>query len=164
MLAAASPQDYNRAREQIAGAARPADPLPAGALGEGDGAAAAARIAREQARLSAVPDGFRPDPAMVAALPRVMNRKWQSFADALESATRARPVSPGELLQLSGMSESWVHQMLRRLAGLGAVVQVGRGRYAGAGGDVAAAMEAVRAADDDLLREFRQSRRRVNSA
>jgi hypothetical protein len=164
MLAAASPQDYNAASADLAEAVRPAEPLPAAAPGEGDGAAAAARIAREQARLAAVPDDFRPDPAMVAALPRVMNRKWQSFADALESATRARPVSPGQLLELSGMSESWVHQMLRRLAGLGAVAQVGRGRYAGEGGGVAAAMEVIRAADDDLLREFARSRRRVNSA
>ena len=166
MLAAASPHDYNQASEQIAEAVRPSGPLPASAPGEGDGAAVAARIAQEQARLAAVPDDFRPDPAMVATLPRVMNRKWQSFADALESANRARPVSPGQLTELSGMSESWVHQMLRRLAGLEAVTQVSRGRYAPAGsdGDVAAAMEVIRAADDDLLREFRQSRRRVNSA
>ncbi len=166
MLAAASPQDYHAASGQMTGVLQAAGPLPAAAPGEGDGAAAAARLAQEQARLPAVPAGFRPDPAMVAALPRVMNRKRASFADALESATRARPVSPGQLTELSGMSESWVHQMLRRLAGLGAVVQVGRGRYApaGADGDVAAAMEAVRSADDGLLREFRQSRRRVNSA
>ena len=64
------------------------------------------------------------------------------------------------------MSESWVHQMLKRLAGLGVVAQVSRGRYAPAGpdGDVATAMDVIRAADDDLLREFRESRRRVNSA
>jgi hypothetical protein len=163
MLAAASPHDYNRASGQIAEAARPAGPLPASAPGEGDGAAAAARIDQEQGRLASVPDDFRPDPAMVAALPRVMNRKWASFADALESATRTRPVSPGQLTELSGMSESWVHQQLRRLADLGAAVQIGRGRYAG-DGDVAAAMEVIRSADDDLLREFRESRRRVHSA
>jgi hypothetical protein len=166
MLAAASPQDYHAASGQIADAIRPADPLPAAAPGEGDGAQVAARIAQEQARLAAVPDDFRPDPAMVAALPRVMNRKWASFADALEQATRGRPVSPGQLTELSGMSESWVHQMLKRLSGLEVVTQVSRGRYAPAGsdGDVAAAMEVIRSADDDLLREFRQSRRRVNSA
>ena len=163
MMAAASPHDYNRASEQIAEAARPAEALPASAPGEGDGAAVAARIAREQARLAAVPGDFRPDPAMVAALPRVMSRKQQSFADALESATRSRPVSPGQLTELSGMSESWVHQQLRRLADLGAAVQVSRGRYAG-DGDVAAAMEVIRSADDHLLREYRESRRRVHSA
>jgi hypothetical protein len=163
MMAAASPQDYHQASAGIAAATRPDSPLPASAPGEGDGAAVAARIAREQARLSAVPDDFRPDPQLVAALPRVMNRKWASFADALESATRSRPVSPGQLTELSGMSESWVHQQLRRLADLGAAVQIGRGRYAG-DGDVAAAMEVIRSADDDLLREFRESRRRVHSA
>ena len=161
MLAAAGPQEFDEASREIADAIRPAEPLPSAVPGEGDGAAVAARLEQERSRLSAIPDDFTPSPALVARLPGALNRKWQSFADALESSSRARPVSPGQLRELSGMSESWVHPMLRRLAEAGAVTQVSRGRYAAAGqdGEVAAAMIAIRTADDDLLREFRTSRK-----
>jgi hypothetical protein len=137
----------------------PPEPSPAPAPGEGDAAQAAARI---QAELDEVHRGLPRDfrPAKVNLGP-VIARQKDAFATALESAPPGG-ISPAQLKEESGLSESWVHQQLRALVDLGTVTQLGRGRYAPvAGQDIRQAMAAIKENADRLHRE---ARRMVNAA
>jgi hypothetical protein len=103
------------------------------------------------------PDGFRPDPALVRALPRVMAAQREKFAALLEAAAPAAPATPKDLAAASGMGRTWVHAQLGGLAELGLVTQVSRGRYASVpGADIAAGLAEIRARADRLAADARQ--------
>src|SRR5262249_21752782 len=123
-MAASSPAQAFAARPG------PPEPQPAAAPGEGDARAAAARIAAE---LDATYGGLEDvRPAKVNLAPAITREK-EAFAAALESAPRGG-ISPAQLAAESGRGRTWVHGQLTALAALGAVTQIGRGRYAPAPG------------------------------
>jgi hypothetical protein len=137
----------------------PPEPSPAPAPGEGDAAQAAARI---QAELDEVHRGLPRDfrPAKVNLGP-VIARQKDAFATALESAP-AGGISPKQLAEESGRSRTWVHGQLNALVDLGAVTQIGYGRYAPVDGhDIRRALAAIKENGDRLHRE---ARRMVNAA
>jgi hypothetical protein len=137
----------------------PPGPSPSTAPGEGDAAQAAARIAAELDEVHrGLPRDFRP--AKVNLGP-VIARQKDAFAVALESAPPGG-ISPAQLAEESGRGRTWVHGQLGALVDLGAVTQLGRGRYAPADGqDIRQAMAAIKENGDRLHREARQM---VNAA
>jgi len=131
----------------------PPEPQPAPAPGEGDAKQAAARIQAEMDELY----GGRTDvnPAKVNLGP-VITRQKEAFAAALESAPPGG-ISPAQLAAESGRGRTWVHGQLTALVDLGAVTQIGRGRYVPAAGqDIRRALAAIRENGDRLHREARQ--------
>lgn len=140
-------------------AAAPTEPAPSREPGDGDAKAAAARIAAELDEVHrGVPAGYRPPKANLSP---VITRQKDAFATALESAPD-QGVSPTQLIEESGRSSSWVYAMLRSLVEIGAVTQLGRGRYQPAAGeDIREAMRAIDAGNEALYREARAT---VNAA
>jgi hypothetical protein len=104
-----------------------------------------------------LPAGFRPDPAAVRALPRVMAAQRAAFCHHLETATAAAPVTPRDLAARSGMSRSWVFARMAGLAELGLVTQASRGLYyAVPGADIAAGLAEITGRADRTAAEARQ--------
>jgi hypothetical protein len=122
-----------------------ASPPPA-EEGTDTGAAVAAMIAAETEG-----DDIAPTAAGAARARGGVARGRDAFAAALASAGQDG-TSPADLTAASGMSRSWVHDMLARLADRGAAVKVRRGRYAPAPGtDIARALRDIEAGDTALL-------------
>ncbi|HMH94012.1 MAG TPA: hypothetical protein VK586_23400 [Streptosporangiaceae bacterium] len=110
------------------------------------GAAVAARIAAETEG-----DDIAPTAAGQARARGAVARGRDAFSAALAAAGQDG-ISPADLTAASGMSRSWVHDMLARLSDRGAAVKVRHGRYAAAPGtDVARALRDVEAGDTALL-------------
>ena len=132
--------------------------MPSPEPGTGDAAAAAARIAEESADLmNRVPDDFRPDPELVKRLPAMLASQEDRFADALESADTASPVTPKDLMSQSGFSSSWVHGRLAALAEIGQVTQVTRGRYVALpGADIRQGLQRIKDRNARLNAEARE--------
>lgn len=64
-------------------------------------------------------------------------------------------VTPAQLAAASGMGRTWVQQRLRYLVTAGAATQAGRGEYVMApGADIASALAAEKAGEDDALAAF----------
>jgi hypothetical protein len=122
------------------------------------------QINRDAAEFDVTDDDIRAAAASRAArgappldLGSVTERKYRLFADALHAATRDDPATPKQLIEASGLSESWVHPELQRLIEAGVAEKVGRGRYARiAGSDIWVAMEAIRGDGDRLAAEARE--------
>ncbi len=134
----------------LAHAAAAAGPPPS-EPGTGDGRAVAARI---EAELPAVPDGFRPSPV---DLRPVIIRQRAAFARALAGAAGRGGITPKQLAEESGMSTSWIHPVLKALAGQEAITQLRRGLYAPLpGADIHGALARVQADRDRLLGEARE--------
>lgn len=132
-------------------------PAPS-APGEGDGASVAARIDAE----TEGPDIPPPDKRAMARVATAMRQQKEAFADALAGASHG--ISPAQLQDESGMSSSWVHQMLAALTDRGAVTKIRRGLYAPVPGiDMHEAVRAVESGNDALLRDARQQIRRLQS-
>lgn len=133
------------------------DPVPSPAPGTGDAASAAARLAEDDALTAGLPDGFRPDPRLVAALPAVIATQQETFADVLQSATAASPVTPKDLASQSGRGRTWVHDRLSALVEGGFVTQVGRGQYVVLPGrNIRDGLAEIEARNEQLAREARQ--------
>jgi hypothetical protein len=145
------------AAEVIEQARHATQPVPSPEPGTGDARSAAARIAAESAAAPRLPDGFRPDPALVKQLGKVMTAQKDRFCDALEAATHDSPVTPQELIDASGMGRSWVFGRLSDLAEIGIVTQVSRKRYALVPGmDVRRGLAEIAERGRRLAREARQ--------
>lgn len=156
--------DHPRAAEQVITAARQAAvPVPAPSPGTGDARSAAARIDAEDADLMAmVPGDFRPDPALVAALPSIIASEEEKFAAALQGATADSPATPRDLARTSGRGRTWCHGQLAALLETGCVTQVSRGQYAPVpGADIRDGMRRVR---DRAARLAGEARQKVNAA
>ena len=154
MNAARSPAEAFAAGQEIRAAVEEAV-IPAAVPGEGDARSAAARIADELERAHR---GVAPDviPPRVNLGPVIVAKK-EAFATALESA-RGNGISPAQLMQESGMGRAWVFQTLKVLAEMGTITQLGRGRYVKAPGeDVGQALETIKAGNDRLYREARET-------
>jgi hypothetical protein len=144
--------------EAFAARPQPPEPAPAAAPGEGDAKAAAARIAGE---LDGIYGGLEDVKPVKVNLAPVIAKQKDDFATALESAPPGG-ISPTQLKKESGMSEPWVYQQLRALVDLGAVTQIGRGRYVPvAGSDIRQAMAEIR---DQAARLYREAKQMVNAA
>lgn len=144
------------AAEVIERARHATQPVPSPEPGAGDGRQVAARIAAEvgTARL---PDDFKPDPALVKQLGKVMAGQKNRFCEILEDATHDSPVTAQELIDGSGMGRSWVFGRLSDLAEIGIVTQVSRGRHALVPGcDVRRGLAEIAARNDRLAREARE--------
>jgi hypothetical protein len=114
--------------------------------------ALAAQIEEDVASL---PEGDPPlvDPGVLASQ---IDHAKHTFARLLADAPPAG-VSPTQLITGSGMSKSWVHQMLSDLIKAGAVAQPGRGRYLAAPGrDVWAAIMEITGARAALYVQAKQ--------
>jgi LAGLIDADG-like domain len=132
-------------------------PVPSPEPGMGDARSAAARIAAESAAAPRLPDDFRPDPALVKRLGKVMATQEDRFCDTLEDATADSPVSPADLIKASGMGRSWVFGRLAALAEIGMVTQVSRGRYTAVpGSDIRRGLREIKARSERLAREARE--------
>jgi hypothetical protein len=133
-------------------------PAPS-APGEGDGASVAARIDAETRGADIPPPADRKTMARAAT---AMRQQKEAFADALASAEHG--ISPAQLQEESGMSSSWVHQMLAALAGRGSVTKIRRGLYAPVPpADIHEAVRAVESGNDALARDAGQRIRRLHS-
>jgi len=107
--------------------------------------------------MTGVPADFRPDPALVKALPPVMAAQRDQFCHLLEAATPASPITPKDLAARSGMSRSWVSDRLKALAEIGLVTTASRGQYyAIPGASIAAGLAEIKARADRLAAEARQ--------
>lgn len=132
-------------------------PAPS-APGEGDGASVAARIEAE----ASGPDIPPPDRKTRARAATAMRQQKEAFADALAGASRG--ISPAQLQDESGMSSSWVHQMLTALTARGAVTKIRHGLYAPVPpADMLEALRAVESDHDALARDAGQRVRRLHS-
>lgn len=133
-------------------------PVPSPEPGAGDARSAAARIAEETADLAdRIPDDFRPDPRIVARLPRIIASQEDRFAEALEAADASSPATPRNLGEISGRGRTWCHGQLGALLEVGYVTQVSRGQYVPAPGmDVRQGMQLVRDRNARLGAEARQ--------
>lgn len=152
--AAASPI---QAHEVLQDAAVIIGPAPSTVPGEGDGRSVAARIEAE----TQGPD-FTPDKRIVARLGDVMRQQKEAFADALAAASHG--ISPAQLGEESGMSKSWIYNMLAPLLEHGAVTQPRRGLYVPApGADIHEAIRKVEADAAALLRDARRTVRQLQS-
>jgi hypothetical protein len=130
----------------------PPAPPPAPVPGEGSGAAAAARITAE---LDGTYGNIRNVHPPAVNLAPVVATQEDRFASALETAP-GEGISPAQLMEESGMGRTWIHDRLKALVDAGAVTQTGRGRYAPVpGGDIRAAMEAIKDRGERLYREAR---------
>lgn len=136
--------------EPPAPAASPVPPPGPQRPAYGDAAETAARIAAEAAGPDVIPSARAAD-GLAAA---VAGGK-EAFCDALAAAGPAG-ISPEMLKEASGMSNTWAHQALRRLAEAGAVTRPRRGVYVPVpGADVHAALAVIEAGDGALLRSRR---------
>lgn len=154
MSAARSPAEAFAAGQEIRATVEE-ETIPASAPGEGDAKSAATRIADE---LERVHRGVDPEaiPPRVKLAPVIAANK-EAFATALESA-RGSGISPTQLMQESRMASSWTYQTLSRLVDLGVATKLGRGRYVAVPGqDVTAALAAIEARNDELLREAKET-------
>lgn len=137
----------------LADAAQSAGAPPSAEPGTGDGRSAADRIAAEIDAIP-VPDDFEPERMNLA--PAMAQRK-ASFAAALSGAAERGGITPQQLEDESGMSRSWIMQMLRSLSERGASAKLSRGLYVPApGADIREAIRMVEAGNDQLLAEARQ--------
>lgn len=143
--------------QAAAAAAGPQDSPPSGQVPPpSPGAAEAAATAARLTPGIVAPDDFRPDPALVKQLGKVLATQEDRFCDALEAATAGSPATPKGLESASGMGRSWVFDRLGALAEIGMVTQVSRGRYAVVpGSDVRAGLREIKDRNDRLAREAR---------
>lgn len=138
----------------LADAAQSAGAPPAAEPGTGDGRSAAERIAAEIDAIP-VPDDF--EPARMNLAPAMARRK-SDFAAALSGAAERGGITPQQLEDESGMSRSWIMQMLRSLSERGASSKVSRGLYVPVpGADIREAIRLVESGNDQLLAEARQT-------
>lgn len=138
----------------LADAAQSAGSPPSAEPGTGDGRSAAERIAAEIDAIP-VPDDFEPERVNLAP---AMARKKAAFAAALAGAAERGGITPQQLEDESGMSRSWIMQMLRSLSERGASSKVSRGLYVPLpGADIREAIRLVESGNDQLLAEARQT-------
>ena len=132
-------------------------PSPA-ASGRSEGAEVAARIDAE----ASAPEDFTPSRKAVSRLGAVMREQKEAWASALASAVAG--ITANQLSAKSGMRRTWTYDTLKALAGAGVVIQPERGLWAPVpGADIEAAVDAVEAGNELLLRQARRQVRRAVS-
>lgn len=131
--------------------------VPSPVPGTGSPAAAAAAITADSSLMAAVPADFRPDPAHVGQLAEALASGEDRFCHALQSATMTSPISPKQLMEISGFAKTWVHGRLNALAEIGQVTLVSRGMYAPRpGASIKAGLQEITTRNDKLSREAEQ--------
>lgn len=135
----------------VSAAAHVTIPPAPSAPGEGDGASVAARIEAETQG-----PAFPPDRRIVARLGQVQQAKKERFADVLAGASRG--ISPAQLEDECGMSQSWIYNQLSPLLKRGVITQPRRGLYVPVPGtDIHEAIRRIEADADALLKDARKA-------